>query len=401
MRRRRWPVVVMVLGVLGLLAWYVGYTQHVVRQLRAAAAVQGRMYARIYEALQDTSVTADPGVVLLDLAQEIRVSGLPLVLTDNRGRISAVANLPAGVTTDTAALPGDSVARAEALAADTAALLAYVAALDRANAPIVAPRAGALHYGDSPIVTGLRVIPVLQAVGIVLLLAFGIYALVERGRADREKVWAGMAREAAHQLGTPLSALAGWLEVLGESISGATEARAVEAMQQDLQRLERVSHRFERIGRPPRADRVDCAALVDRLASYFAARAPTLARTVTIRSEHPEGPLEARGDLVLLEWVLEVLIKNAIDALGGRSGEVVVSAQPLPEGGVRIRVQDDGPGVPRKLRKRIFDAGFTTKDRGWGIGLSLARRIVEENHDGKLVLADTPTGAAFDVILQA
>jgi signal transduction histidine kinase len=106
-----------------------------------------------------------------------------------------------------------------------------------------------------------------------------------------------------------------------------------------------------------------------------------------------------RGDKVLLEWVLEVLIKNAMDALAGRDGDVVVSAMPLPEGGVRIRVQDDGPGIPRKFRQRIFDAGFTTKDRGWGIGLSLARRIVHENHEGKLVLADTDRGAAFDVIL--
>ena len=208
-----------------------------------------------------------------------------------------------------------------------------------------------------------------------------------------------MAREAAHQLGTPLSAMAGWVELLRDEPSESTRRRAVEAMSQDVLRLERVSHRFERIGRPPRKEEVDCADLVDRLAAYFAARAPTLARTVRIRSEHPEGPLVRRGDGVLLEWVLEVLIKNAIDALGGRDGEVVVSASPLPEGGVRIRVADDGPGVPRSMRKRIFDAGFSTKDRGWGIGLSLARRIVEENHGGKLVLADTDRGAAFDVIL--
>jgi signal transduction histidine kinase len=166
-----------------------------------------------------------------------------------------------------------------------------------------------------------------------------------------------------------------------------------------VERLERVSHRFERIGRPPRADAVACGPLVDRLAAYFAARAPTLARTVRIRSEHPDHPLLVRGDGVLLEWVMEVLIKNAVDALGGRDGEVVVSATPLVEGGVRLRVQDDGPGIPRALRRRIFDAGFTTKARGWGIGLALARRIVEENHGGSLVLVDTPAGAVFDVIL--
>jgi len=287
----------MLVGVIGLLGWYVAYTQHVVSVLRREAAVQGRMYARIYDALQDTSTTQDPTVALLDLSQEIRSSGLPVVLTDRLGRVSATANVP------------------EAVTADSAQLLAYVAALDRANAPIVEPAVGAVHYGDSPIVRGLQVIPLLQALGIILLVAFGVYALIERGRAEREKVWAGMAREAAHQLGTPLSAMAGWLELLADSAPTGTAARAVDAMGQDLQRLERVSHRFERIGRPPRRDPVACSALVDRLAAYFAARAPTLARTVVIRSEHPEGPLEAHGDPVLLEWVLEVLIKNAIDAL--------------------------------------------------------------------------------------
>ena len=381
MRRRRWPVVFMVLGVLGLLTWYIVYTQHVVRQLRVAAAGQGQMYSQIFRALQDTSATHDPTVTLLELSQHIRESGLPLVLTDPDGRVSAVANLPFDEPLD-----GERTKP-------------FVQELDRQNAPILQPGVGGVHYGDSPMVRGLQIIPVLQAIGIGLLVTFGLYALIERGRADREKVWAGMAREAAHQLGTPLSAMAGWLELLRDMVTTTTASRAVEAMEQDLQRLERVSHRFERIGRPPRDEKVDCAALIDRLVSYFAARAPTLARTVRIRSEHPDGPLMTRGDKVLLEWVLEVLIKNAMDALAGRDGEVVESAKLLPEGGVRIRVQDDGPGIPRKLRKRIFDAGFTTKDRGWGIGLSLARRIVQENHEGKLVLADTDRGATFDVIL--
>lgn len=372
----------MVLGVIGLLVWYVAYTQHVVTQLRAAAAGQGRMYARIYQALQDTSLNADPTIALLDLSGQIKESGLPLVLTDKNGRVSATANLPEGIE------PSDSVR-----------FWRYLMELDRENPPIVQPAVGAVHYGDSAIVSGLRFIPLLQALGITLLVGFGVYALVERGRAEREKVWAGMAREAAHQLGTPLSALTGWIELLSETVTGTTATRAVDAMTQDVQRLERVSHRFERIGRPPRDERVDATALVQRLADYFAARAPTLARTVTIRSEHPGTPVLVRGDQVLLEWVLEVLIKNAMDALGGRNGEVVVSVTPTPEGGACIRVKDDGPGVPRKLRKRIFDAGFSTKDRGWGIGLSLARRIVEENHHGRLVLADTDRGAAFDVIL--
>jgi signal transduction histidine kinase len=374
--------VVVVLGVVALLAWYVGYTQHVVTQLRAAANFHGHMYSRIYrEALDTTTSGGDRTSLLLDLIEQIPASGLPLIITDKNGQVSAVANLPFDEPID-----GPRTR-------------AYVVELDRQNPPIIVPGVQGLHYGDSPIVQGLRIIPIMQAVGIGLLVIFGLYALVERGRADREKVWAGMAREAAHQLGTPLSALSGWLELLRDDSLTPTGARAVQAMEQDLKRLERVSHRFERIGRPSRSEEVDCAALVDRLAGYFALRAPTLARQVKITSQHPDGPLVVHGDSVLLEWVLEVLIKNAIDALAGRDGTVVVSAEQLPEGSVRLRVADDGPGIPRALRTRIFDAGFTTKQHGWGIGLSLARRIVHENHGGKLVLADTTRGAAFDVIL--
>ncbi|MEP6781283.1 MAG: HAMP domain-containing sensor histidine kinase, partial [Gemmatimonadaceae bacterium] len=364
---------IVAVAILLLLTWYVFYTRQVVTQLRTAAATQGKMYDIAIQAQQDTSSTNgdQTSAAFLKLIQLVTESGVPLVVTNKYGIVSARANVP-----------DDELS-------DSTRAREYIALLDKHNPPIVQPGLSTVHYGDSPIVRGLQVIPALQAAAIVLLLIFGFYALRERGRADREKVWAGMAREAAHQLGTPLSSLGGWLELLEDRDTDATSERAVSAMRQDLVRLDRVSHRFERIGRPPRNDEVDAAALVERLAAYFAARAPTLSKTVQIISERPEGVVLVHGDGVLLEWVLEVLIKNAIDALGGRSGSVRVSALPLPEGGARIRVADDGPGVPKDLRKRIFDAGFSTKQSGWGIGLSLARRIVEENHSGKLILVDT------------
>jgi signal transduction histidine kinase len=383
MRRRGRSAAIAAVAILALLGWYVLYTQRVVAQLRLAAATQGKMYALAVRGLQDTTASSESAEMMIKFVQLVKDSGVPLVVTNNRGAVSAVANVP------------DDIAN------DSLKSYAFIMALDRRNVPIVQSGVSIVHYGDSPLVEGLRVIPLLQAAAIVMLAVFGVYALRERGRAERERVWAGMAREAAHQLGTPLSSLAGWLELLDDKATDATSKRALTAMEQDLQRLDRVSHRFERIGRPPRRDPVDTAALVERLASYFAARAPTLARTVMVTSERPAGALIVQGDGVLLEWVLEVLIKNAIDALGGRDGHVVVSAVALPEGGARMRVADDGPGIPRHLRKRIFEAGFSTKDAGWGIGLSLARRIVEENHGGKLVLTDTDHGAVFDVILHA
>jgi len=431
MFRRGRTVAIVAIAIVALLAWYVGYTQSVVKQLRSAAAKQGQMFDITMRALQDTSdirrraskdtsditrralndtsdirrralndtsnitrralndttEAPDPAsLVYLQLIELVKESGVPLVKTNNAGAVTDEVNIPGNVQRDTSGMVSAE----------------YVKELDRQNQPIINREWGTtIHYGDSPLVRGLRVIPALQAGAIMLLLAIAIYALLERGRADREKVWAGMAREAAHQLGTPLSAIGGWLELLSDRDGDAISKRAIAAMQQDLTRLDRVSHRFERIGRPPRTDDVDAAALAERLAAYFAARAPTLGKHVAIVAETPGAPLLVHGDGVLLEWVLEVLIKNAIDALGGRSGKVTVSAAPLPEGGVRVRVADDGPGVPRDLRKRIFDAGFSTKQAGWGIGLSLARRIVEENHGGKLILVDTDTGAVFDVILHA
>ena len=209
-----------------------------------------------------------------------------------------------------------------------------------------------------------------------------------------------MARESAHQLATPLSSLSGWVELLHARADEPMTAAAISHMGGDLERLERVAHRFERIGRPPRRDPVDVGELAERVARYFQARVPTLAHRVTVTCSRPDKPLLVEGDEVLLEWALEALAKNALDALAGRGGELCIAAARIDSGRVRVRVADDGPGVPRELRKRIFEPGFSTKESGWGIGLSLAKRIIEENHRGRLMLTPSDRGATFDVILE-
>jgi signal transduction histidine kinase len=258
---------------------------------------------------------------------------------------------------------------------------------------------GQIHYGNTALVKWLRVIPALQAASAFVLLFAAVYIVRTRGNAERERVWAGMARESAHQLGTPLSSLSGWIELLEERGIDASTQAAVANMRADLQRLDRVAHRFERIGREPRRDTVDVPALVERIGAYFSARVPTLANAVTIEMQFPDAPLTILGDAVLLEWALEVLVKNAVDALAGRGGRIDLVCAPGPEGGASIMVCDDGAGIPREIRGRIFDPGFSTKKSGWGIGLSLARRIVEENHGGTLRLTPSDRGASFEIIL--
>jgi signal transduction histidine kinase len=378
--RRGAPVVLFAVGLALLMGWYVAYTQRIVRQLRREASRSGQMFAQVYAALADPNEDAGTAA-LLDLSRHIREMGVPVIVTDPSGQPTQAANLPFDAPLD------DPRTRA------------YVAVLDRQNPPVVEQGAGTVHYGNTPLVQGLRVIPAVQAGMLGLLLIAGLYGLHVRGRAEREKVWAGMARESAHQLGTPLSSLSGWIELLAERESDPLTASAVSHMQADLERLERVAHRFERIGRPPRRERVDVGELAERVAAYFRARVPTLARRVVVRSSRDPGPLVVQGDPVLLEWALESLVRNAVDALAGRGGQVDISTVSLADAGVRVRVADDGPGVPRELRRQIFKAGFSTKEGGWGIGLALTRRIVEENHGGKLVLVPAERGATFDVIL--
>lgn len=379
--RRSTPLWVVVAGVVALLTWYVIYMRGVVNDLRAEASRVGQMYARVYDGLSDPNPDAAT-TALQDLSQMMRESGVPIILTDVRGNVSASANLPRTIQ-------GDPVQ-----------IRAYVRELRRENRPIVEPGIGTVYYGNTQLVSGLRVIPALQAMIIALLLTAAIYAVLTRGRADREQIWAGMARESAHQLGTPLSSLSGWVELLREHNHGdPILSHAMVHMDGDLERLRRIAYRFERIGRPPKHEKVDVGRLVEHVAAYFRARVPTLAKTVTIRCITRGKSLTVDGDPVLLEWAVESLAKNAIDALAGRGGRVTLAAQELPEGRVRIRVKDNGPGVPRELRTRIFRPGFSTKEKGWGIGLSLARRIVRESHGGQLILQPTNRGATFDIIL--
>jgi signal transduction histidine kinase len=376
--RRRAPVVIIVLGIAVLLTWYVAYTQRVVGELRREAKRSARMYANVYRGLNSPTDVNGTGA-LLQLADEIRQAGVPLIVTTIDGTPSASANLPF------TAEPNDPRVRA------------YVPTLDATNDPVVVRGIGMVHFGDTPLVRGLQLYPLLQGITLALLLGAGVFSLRSRGRADRDRVWAGMARESAHQLGTPLSSLRGWLELLEERDVGDGALETAQLMRADIERLDRVAHRFERIGRPPRREPVDVAALVAGVGDYFRARVPTLARAVRIETVTPGGPVMVAGDAVLLEWALEALVKNAVDALGGRGGVIQLSAEPL-EAGARVRVSDDGPGISREARSRIFDAGYTTKKGGWGIGLPLARRIIEEWHSGTLRVVPADRGATFEII---
>jgi signal transduction histidine kinase len=379
--RRGAPELLVGLVLAILLASYVAYTQRIVQELRREALRSSRMYARVFRAQSDTSEGAGTQA-LFDLSKSIVEQGVPLIVTDSAGRPTAQANLPPEV------------------GGDEAGVREYVRQLDRQNAPVVDSLVGQIHYGNPPLVKWLRIIPAIQAATAFVLLLAAVSIVRSRGNAERERVLAGMARESAHQLGTPLSSLAGWIELLEDGAEDDSRVQtAVTHMRADIERLDRVAHRFERIGRERRREQVDLDALVDRITGYFRARVPTLAHRVDIDVAAHAERVAVTGDAVLLEWALEVLVKNSVDALAGRGGRIAVSVRRREPAGAILTVADDGPGIPRDLRARIFEPGFSTKQSGWGIGLALARRIVEENHGGSLRLAPADRGAAFEIIL--
>jgi signal transduction histidine kinase len=345
----------------------------VLRHFRSDATATSRLYSGVFGGLNDPRPGAE-AEALLRLGAQVRALGLPLVVTDSAGRVTAAANLPF-----TAPL-------------DDPRVLAYARRLDRQNPPIVDVAIGTVHYGPLPAQRNLTVLAVLQGLTIAVMVAVAIFAYRSAMSAQRDRLWVAMAREAAHQMGTPLMSLQGWIERVRSR--PAPPPDLAEHLAADAERLDRVAQRFERIGNPAKREPVGLGALADRVAGYFRPRLPKRANPIELKLEAPGmGPMVV-GDAVLLEWALEALVKNAIDALQGRSGTIILRVG-ADQGMGEIRVIDDGPGIPRDIRRTLFEPGITTKRGGWGIGLALSRRVVEDAHRGVLTLEQTEKGASF------
>jgi signal transduction histidine kinase len=361
-------------GLVALLAGLsVGSGLLVLRHFRSDAYATSRLYSGVFGGLNNPRPGAE-AEALLRLGAQVRALGLPLVVTDRTGRVTAVANLPFEAPLD------------------DPRIRAYVRRLDRQNPPIVDEAIGTVHYGPLPAQRNLTALAVLQGLTIAIMVAVAIFAYRSAMSAQRDRLWVAMAREAAHQMGTPLMSLQGWIERVRTHPTPPPDL--AEHLAADAERLDRVAQRFERIGNPAKREPVGLGALADRVAGYFRPRLPRRANPIELKLEAPGmGPMVV-GDAVLLEWALEALVKNAIDALQGRPGTIILRVG-AEQGMGEIRVIDDGPGVPREVRRAIFQPGISSKQGGWGIGLALSRRVVEDAHRGTLALEQTDKGASF------
>lgn len=247
-----------------------------------------------------------------------------------------------------------------------------------------------VYYDESPLVTELRWFPYIQLLFVGLFIGVGYVGFSYVRRSEQSNLWVGMAREAAHQLGTPISSLMGWTEILRmPDLDEEQRMDAVEEIDKDVQRLNRVAARFSDIGSMPKLEERDLGPIVEQTADYVRRRAPRRGRRVTIDVDMPD-PVVARVNEELFAWVIENLLKNALDAIE-EDGRIEVTGFDDGEF-INIDVRDTGCGIDRREWRNIFRPGFSTKKRGWGLGLSLAQRVVEEYHEGSIRLMESTPG---------
>lgn len=279
--------------------------------------------------------------------------------------------------------------------------MVYLKALefDRINDPVVVEGEGyalMIHYGNSRLTRELSYAPYIQIAVLVVFLLFGFLGFRVMQLGEQRSIWVGMAKETAHQLGTPLSSIMGWLEIMKDQTTrtecGEKFSSALIEASADVERLSRISSRFGKIGSVPELEYQELAPVIEETVGYFERRRPALKIDSTISVEIEELPL-LRFSYDLMGWVFENLIKNSLDAIAGRDGKInIVVKMNNSEKRVEITFSDNGKGMNASLKRRIFSPGITTKKRGWGLGLALVKRIVEEIHGGSIKVAYSQPG---------
>ncbi|MBU1708041.1 HAMP domain-containing histidine kinase [bacterium] len=362
------------LGAVVLIVSVLVYTQVLIEELRGNAR---RSLARTVERYKEF-VKSENELLTTIALQQIQEVDFPIIVTDANGVPKNWKNVDVE--------SGDT--SSEALAK----LKQLISIMDRRgneplNIEVAEGQVDWFHYGDSAVIRQLRWLPWIEIIAAALFIIVGYTGFRNIQRSEERMVWVGLAKETAHQLGTPLTSMLGWLELLrGEGV----QSRALGEMTRDIRRLEKVTARFSQIGSEEVLTPHSIEEVVKETIDYFRSRLPKTGFPIEIVEKvNCDVPVPLNREL--FAWVLENLIKNSLDSLDEVNGNILIHCFCRgPK--VIIDVTDNGRGIELRNRKHIFRPGFSTKKRGWGLGLSLARRIVEEYHGGRLILKESTPG---------
>ena len=366
----------------GLVLAMLVYSQRITERLLEKERQVVDLYARSYEYLtRDVGGGGDYSFLFEEIIQTI---DFPIVVTDaaNTPQYSRNVPLDTTVTDDTL---------------HQMMLRQVVEEMDARNKPIRIAINDTLvlnyiHYGESDLIVRLRWLPYIEIslAAIFIFIAYVGFSYIKR--SEQSNIWVGMAKETAHQLGTPLSSIMGWVELVREQSAGDPALReSIDEMQHDIERLNKVAARFSKIGSRPDLKEEHMEAVIQGVIDYISKRIPKSGKSVDVRITTP-GVFPVHINRELFEWVIENLMKNALDAMEGPTGSITFA---IAAAGARttVDVTDSGKGIDPKHHKDVFRPGFSTKKRGWGLGLSLSKRIIEEYHKGKLFVRQSAPGA--------
>ena len=366
----RWLIILVSFLIISLILWN---TYTFFQIFKNEERLKMNLWAKAQKTLINADANAD---VELPLQIFSTNSSIPIILTENNKIINAV-----NIDEKIIASPSESAH--------------FLADLKNENDPIVIQYAPGkfqkLYYGNSALLNKLKYYPIALVLIIVLFAALVYNFYRSTKMATQNKLWAGMAKETAHQIGTPLSSLIGWIELLkAENVAEST----TQEIEKDIERLQTITDRFSKIGSEPKLENQDIIAATQETIDYLQSR---FSKQVVFSFQAPELPVFVLFNATLHSWTIENLVKNAIDAMKGKGNLDLVME--LEGEWIQIKVSDTGIGIPKKQFKTIFEPGFTTKKRGWGLGLSLTKRIVEEYHKGRIKVVQSEIGKGSTIQL--
>ncbi len=355
-------------------------------------------YQQAVDWAQTMPPTNELNFILSEIIEPNRF-GIPAIITDSTGRHPRFWRNVEVPDTLSSLSPDDSVAlrrlrqRTKEMAAtfDPIPIRVDLSTADESVARQRGQLTQYLYYDESWLIQELRIFPWGQFLFVGLFILVGYLGFSYIRRNEQSSLWMGMAREAAHQLGTPLSSLLGWIQMLRSSdLDEEQREQTLDEIENDVERLRRIANRFSDIGSQPKLERCNLVPIVEESASYIRRRLPHRGQEVELSVDLPAA-LEVEVNQELFAWVMENLLKNALDAIQGDTGRIAVSGG-REEDRVYVEVEDTGSGIERRQWGNVFRPGFSTKQRGWGLGLSLARRVVETYHGGTLELVESTVG---------
>jgi len=383
-RKTTWKALLLV-ALLFIVAASILYTNYLAGKLQIEEKKKVEMLADVYKRIQSMDDNSDI-TFMVDILRKNET--IPVILIDDKNNITGIRNVS---SSDSGRAMTDTTFRNKLLRD-----------FKKHNDPIrieISPGLNNwIYYKDSILLTELRYFPYIQFALIFIFLLVAYLAFSASRRSEQNRVWVGMAKETAHQLGTPLSSLAGWIEYLSEQLSPAVREQVIPEMEKDLERLSVVTDRFSKIGSEPSLETQNVRALIEENVNYIRKRA---SGKTAFHIDSPDlTPITAPLSPTLFSWVIENLLKNALDAMNGNGRIDILITQ--RSGQVMIDISDTGKGISSSNHKAVFRPGYSTKKRGWGLGLSLSKRIIENYHGGKIFVKESTAGkgTTFRIILK-